>query len=255
MVFTSTAKWYISNIIDDIIPYGINTYFVLLLSWLSFCFIFQCIEATGKIDHLKLQPEEKTSGKIFWQGCKDSAFNWLWMMILVPLSGSFFKVMFPVNVESIETLQFLKIMLISMLIFDFWFYVFHRTLHVFPTLYIRFHKPHHIYKATFVFMSHAQHPVEIFLNAIGTLAGPLIYNHLIYSEPVISLTHIWCWMSMLQLFGVLDHCGYNLPINPFFIFHLPFLTTIRDHDIHHMTFNKSYGGILNIWDTLGGTRA
>lgn len=104
-------------------------------------------------------------------------------------------------------------------------------------------------------MSHAQHPVEIMLNGIGTVGGPLIYSYIISQRPCISIYLLWVWFAIIQFFGVTDHCGYNFGISPLFIIHFPFLLDTRDHDEHHRRLTVSYGGMFKIWDWLGGTLA
>jgi hypothetical protein len=60
---------------------------------------------------------------------------------------------------------------------DVCFYCYHRLLHSSKFgLYERFHKPHHLFKAPFAWTSHAVHPVEMALQSVGTMAGPLLFS-------------------------------------------------------------------------------
>lgn len=247
--------WYMERLGETFWDYGVPTFAVLIGSWTMFCAVVDLVIRTGWYEHLKLQPHSKTSGKMFWNGCRDSAFNWAWLALITPFSGPVFQALFPKEIETPPVFELFKMSLFSVCIFDFWFYCFHRTLHEYPTLYKKYHKPHHLYTATFVWMSHAQHPVEIMLNSIGTLAGPLIWSYCIASEPCVNVYMIWFWFAQIQLFGVVDHCGYDFGISPFFFFHFPFLLDTYDHDEHHRLLKVSYGGMFKIWDWFGGTVA
>ena len=57
---------------------------------------------------------------------------------------------------------------------DVWFYFYHRTLHTVPSLYIRFHKPHHVFTAPFAATSHAPPPVAMLLQGVGGMLGILL---------------------------------------------------------------------------------
>ena len=94
-------------------------------------------------------------------------------------------------------------LLASFLIDDACFYVYHRALHSRPWLYAAFHKQHHAYIAPFAWSSHAVHPVEMSLQSIGAMIGPLLFR---FDRPL-----FWLWLTLRQWQGVLDHAGYELP--------------------------------------------
>jgi sterol desaturase/sphingolipid hydroxylase (fatty acid hydroxylase superfamily) len=60
------------------------------------------------------------------------------------------------------------------LVDDLCFYGYHRALHSNPEWYRRFHKQHHAFKAPYALVSHATHPLEMMLQSVGAMAGPLL---------------------------------------------------------------------------------
>jgi len=226
--------------------YSLGTFCVLFGGWLVMCTAFQLLESSGALEGLKVQPIDKTSGRIRHEGFRDSIKNWAMVALLLPFSGSFLAAAFPADAPRLGLTDGFAFWLVSLIIYDAWFYVFHRVLHEVPFLYIKFHKPHHIYRATFVWMSTAQHPVEVMLNSIGVMAGPIIY--LMAGRPI-SIFDWWIWATFVQFFGVVDHCGYELPFLPA----LPLSMHPEFHDMHHEYFNFNFGGYFTIWDRCFGT--
>ena len=100
---------------------------------------------------------------------------------------------------------------------------YHRWLHADRDRYIRFHKPHHIFTAPFCWTSHAVHPVEMLLQSVGAMVGPVFLG--------MNLRTLWVWLAVRQWQGVLDHTGYELPIDP--IGWIPGVGGTKFHDNHH----------------------
>lgn len=215
---------------------GVQTGAVLAGSWTFFCGVFEVCERFNAFP-VKTQDAAKTTGAVRLQGLRDSLFNWAWILALVPFSGGVFEGLFPRDI-AMSPSDCALCFALSVVVFDVWFYAFHRTLHEVGWLYRRFHKPHHIYKATFVWMSHAQSPVEVALNGIGTLAGPVLFGA--------NLHFVWAWLAFVQLFGVLDHCGYSFGS-------VWGVTSPQHHDAHHRLFNVNYGGMFTVFDHMFGT--
>ena len=133
---------------------------------------------------------------------------------------------------------------VSFLLDDLWFYAYHRTLHSSPGLYKRFHKPHHVFTAPFAWTSHAVHPVEMMLQSIGALCGPLLFG---FGREL-----LWLWLVVRQWQGVLDHTGYELPVDP--IGWIPGVGGTKFHDEHHQYFNANYASCFSFIDDIFGTR-
>jgi sterol desaturase/sphingolipid hydroxylase (fatty acid hydroxylase superfamily) len=127
---------------------------------------------------------------------------------------------------------------------DMLFYWFHRTLHH-PMVYKHVHKQHHRYHNTHVLATEYAHPVEDGLNAIATMAGPLVLgSHMAISGlyPALKL-----WQS------VDAHSGINLPfpLSPWSP--LQPLDCASAHSFHHSHNAGMYGGYTRFWDWLCGT--
>jgi sterol desaturase/sphingolipid hydroxylase (fatty acid hydroxylase superfamily) len=102
-------------------------------------------------------------------------------------------------------------------------YYWHRMMHL-PFFYKYFHKYHHFYKSPEPWDDMYIHPIE----AIG-------YYLILYSPPFLFTCHIYAfliYMIIMGICGVLDHSGIQ--------FSFPFLYNTKDHDIHHMKFDRNY---------------
>eukprot|EP00658_Telonema_sp_P-2_P017287 TRINITY_DN16698_c0_g2_i1.p1 TRINITY_DN16698_c0_g2~~TRINITY_DN16698_c0_g2_i1.p1 ORF type:complete len:154 (-),score=23.92 TRINITY_DN16698_c0_g2_i1:175-636(-) len=122
--------------------------------------------------------------------------------------------------------------------------VYKRQLHAHPELYRRFHKPHHIFTAPFAWTSHAVHPVEMSLQSVGAMMGPIVFGF--------GREQLWLWLVLRQWQGVMDHIGLELPMDP--LCWLPGLGGTKFHDQHHQYFNANYASCFSFIDDLFGTR-
>ena len=105
-----------------------------------------------------------------------------------------------------------------------------------PWLYRRFHKPHHRLTAPFAWGSHAVHPVEMLLQSGGAMAGPATWSCLYGGIPVHAW---WVWLCVIQMQGVMDHSGFELP-PPFDVWAmLPGFGGTKFHDEHHQSATRS----------------
>jgi sterol desaturase/sphingolipid hydroxylase (fatty acid hydroxylase superfamily) len=135
---------------------------------------------------------------------------------------------------------------------DLCFWAYHRALHVNKDWYTRFHKPHHIFTKPFAVVSHATHPVEMALQAVGALSGPLLLG--------MPRRAFWCWLVLRQWQGIEDHCGYELPFSPSAMLRrakLPFAWALWGggafHDEHHAKFCGNYASVFPAIDWAFGT--
>jgi sterol desaturase/sphingolipid hydroxylase (fatty acid hydroxylase superfamily) len=235
------GAWYASELSAGAASHSLPLLASLLGLWLLFCGVFEATARTGALDGRKLQPHSKTSGAVLRDGLRGSLRNWAGIAVTAPLAGPLLAAAFPYDAVWPSAGGLAGFALLSLAVFNTWFYAYHRTLHVYPALYQRFHKEHHHLTATFVWMSHAQHPLEILLNGIGTLGGPLIWR--VGLGLPLPFPLLLGWLALVQLFGVLEHCGYDLPISPLLLVgHLPGFNTVKDHDEHHRRLTVAYGG-------------
>lgn len=118
-------------------------------------------------------------------------------------------------------------------IFDFLFYIFHRTLH--NKLFYKYHKLHHSTYGDKAVSANYMHIVDYFLELVIPF---WITISLINCSLITSFT----FGIIGNLNGVITHSGYNIP----------FLPSSDMHKDHHVINNKYYG-VGGPWDYLLGT--
>lgn len=136
---------------------------------------------------------------------------------------------------------------VCMQIDDALFYWIHRALHHYPLLYKHIHKQHHRFGHTVGLAVEYAHPVEDLLNAVATMAGPLLLG---------------CHMAVVLLYPTLKlaqsidaHCGYDLPFPLSIWSAVEVMDCAPAHSFHHSRNTGMYGGFFVFWDRLCGTDA
>jgi len=237
--------------------YGLGTYAVLLGSWLAACAPFFLLDRLHLVERYRIQrtPDGKRVPAACDPRVKAEAkrlvlTNWTWLLPAVLAAAPVLKRLFPADAAPPAWQFVLPIALLWFVLHDCSFYCYHRTLHEVPWLYRRFHKPHHRLTAPFAWGSHAVHPVEMALQSLGAMSGPLLWS-IVFGLPVHAW---WLWLALIQIQGVMDHSGYALPL-PFDVFAmLPGFGGTRFHDEHHQYFNGNYAAALSVIDDVMGTR-
>ena len=113
----------------------------------------------------------------------------------------------------------------------------HRGLHH-PLIYKTIHKPHHTYRYTTPFSSHAFHPIDGFGQGvpycIATFFIPM--HDIVY---LCMFVIINCWTVMIH-----DQVDFG---------ETRLINSTGHHTIHHVEFNYNYGQYTTLWDRIGGT--
>lgn len=124
------------------------------------------------------------------------------------------------------------------LLYDIFYYSFHRLLHV-RSIYGYIHKHHH--KQICPIRGHDDavntHPFEY-------LIGMYIHLLVVYLIPSHAIT-VFLFLVTGGLMSSLNHTRYDV--------HLGFIFSVRDHDMHHRIPQSNYGQYTQIWDRLFGT--
>jgi len=227
-----------------------KTYGVLLASWVGCCLPFEIMDRFRLFAEYKIQdrPIDPRHREIAF---RMAALNWTWLPFALLFASPLLAARFP-EIElsaqsmpwSIILLQFITCFIVD----DLCFYFYHRALHEIKPLYIRFHKPHHIFTAPFVWTSHAVHPVEMLLQAVGTMLGPICWSFSSYGMPA---KIYWAWLAIRQLQGVLDHTGYHFKLDP--LTWIPGCGGTKFHDDHHKYFVCNYASAFSAIDHFFGT--
>ena len=136
---------------------------------------------------------------------------------------------------------------VCMQVDDALFYWIHRALHHYPVLYRHIHKQHHRFGHTVGIAVEYAHPAEDLLNAVATMAGPLLLG---------------CHMAVVLLYSALKlaqsidaHCGYDLPFPLSIWSAIEVMDCAPAHCFHHSRNSGMYGGFFVFWDRLCGTDA
>lgn len=130
----------------------------------------------------------------------------------------------------------------SMVLFDAWFYWFHRLIHA-PLFYRRVHQWHHMTLTPVAWSNNSDRLVDnLFLQSYW-----LVAHFLVPAAPAVLLAH----KLYDEVTGVVGHSGYEhggrwcLPPSP--------LVGVTHHDQHHRFFRCNYATHFTWWDRLMGT--
>ncbi|XP_063058628.1 lathosterol oxidase [Engraulis encrasicolus] len=131
--------------------------------------------------------------------------------------------------------------MVSFLFFtDMCIYWIHRFLHH-KLIYKHFHKPHHVWKITTPFASHAFHPVDGFLQGLPYHIYPFLF-------PLHKLLYLGLYVCV-NIWTISIHDGdYRLP--------RPLQAVINGaahHTEHHLAFDYNYGQYFTVWDRIGSS--
>jgi len=130
----------------------------------------------------------------------------------------------------------------SLVLFDTWFYWFHRLIHTRP-LYARVHRWHHLTVTPVVWSNNSDRLIDnLFLQSYW-----LVAHFLVPAAPAVLLAH----KLYDQVTGVVGHSGFEhggiwcWPPSP--------LVGVTHHDQHHRFFRCNYATHFTLWDRLMGT--
>jgi len=131
---------------------------------------------------------------------------------------------------------------LSLVLFDTWFYWFHRLIHTRP-FYRRVHQWHHMTVTPVAWSNNSDRLVDnLFLQSYW-----LVAHFLVPAAPAVLLAH----KLYDQVTGVVGHSGYEhggswtWPPSP--------LVGVTHHDQHHRYFRCNYATHFTLWDRLMGT--
>ncbi|KAI9298629.1 hypothetical protein K502DRAFT_299252, partial [Neoconidiobolus thromboides FSU 785] len=219
---------------------ALSTYFIS-----SFFFYLVDIHYFTNYSQYKIQQRKKEVHKDYIKALPVVSKNFL--LIAFPYSYSLYYLLHPTSpmysslerakeyFSQVPTIgQFLRDIIIYLLITEVGFYYVHRLLHH-PLLYAKFHKLHHEFTAPIGLAAvYATVPEFMFSNMLPLMLGPLILR----SHPLT----VYFWFIFAILNTVTVHSGYNLP----------FLRPAAGHDYHHEKFHYMFG-LLGILDRFHKT--
>jgi lathosterol oxidase len=116
-------------------------------------------------------------------------------------------------------------------------YFIHRALHL-PMFYKTIHKPHHRFKHTTPFSSHAFHPLDGFSQGIPYYIFALLFP---IQKDLFSALFVFVNVWTVSIHDQVDFCGAGL------------INSTGHHTLHHELFVYNYGQYFTFWDRLCGT--
>ncbi len=132
--------------------------------------------------------------------------------------------------------------IVTLILFDAWFYFGHRLLHWGPMY--RFHSQHHKSVAPTVWSNDSS-------GIVDTLIQHSFYLVVWFVFPVPALSLV-ALRIFDQISGMIGHSGFELFASRLARKPSPFICTVF-HDLHHSKYNYNYGNIFSVWDRLCGT--
>ncbi|MEM7243632.1 MAG: sterol desaturase family protein [Pseudomonadota bacterium] len=133
-------------------------------------------------------------------------------------------------------------LLVSVVIYDAWFYWFHRLMHT--KLFYRFHAQHHVSVAPTAWSNNNDNLVGTFFEQSYFLVAPILMPF----PPVVFVLHkVWD-----QVTGMIGHAGHEFFASPSARAPWPGVCTTY-HDQHHSYFHFNFANTFTIWDRLCGT--
>ncbi len=154
-----------------------------------------------------------------------------------------------------STEQNIRDILTMTLIQEFGFYVTHRMMHAYTSLY-KYHKVHHEYKINTALAAQHNHPVDFVVSLSGPAVLALV---LVPNGHSISQFQFLLWVLSANMD---DHCGYAFPWSPLRWF--PGSALTDEHEYHHSQnmgcfstklswFNDWFGGSEQYQRYYGGS--
>jgi len=169
------------------------------------------------------------------------------------VAGSFLRIIFPLHFltifstykgwiprpkyylpEDVTDFNILSDLFLCIMFADVWNYWWHRCMHV-PYFFNRFHRLHHEYTYTFVWVNHAFSDIEV-----------LIFGASVVIPPILLSSHVLTtWLfTIFTIFSTgYQHSGYIFP----------YMDASAFHDAHHYVVNANFASHFPFMDMIFGT--
>lgn len=236
------------------VEHGVSTFAVLFGSWAAYTAAFELLERLhilpwGPVKRCQSRtPPQSDSPELRARAWSMVQRIWALIFFLSLCGAPVMQRLFPTCQDALAEaststsyISFLALRIaLAFLVDDLWFYWYHRVLHENKKLYALFHKPHHAFTQPFSWTSHAVHPVEMLLQSVGGVGGPLVAGFLLNAP--FTRYEFYVWLALRQLAGVVDHCGFTIGFG-----------RAKFHDLHHEHFICNYASFFESYDRIFGT--
>ncbi|MEM7038998.1 MAG: sterol desaturase family protein [Bacteroidota bacterium] len=168
------------------------------------------------------------------------------LVLILSFSGFYFTQDFYIMWEFPPIWLMLVQIATVILVDDFYFYFYHRTLHENKYLLKTIHKRHHTASKPFPMDYMYVHPLEWMLGTIGVVLG-VSTVFLIFGE--MHAWTFWTYICIRNFHEMHIHSGVKSTL----VRHLSLIGTSDHHDLHHSKPVGNYSSTLKIWDKILGT--
>lgn len=146
------------------------------------------------------------------------------------------------NIEDHGWLYYFMVIPVMFLIYDFWFYLTHLSLHN-KFLFNSVHVVHHKSKYVSPLSALSMHPIEALANQAALVA-------LFFLFPI-HTSHVHLWAAVTIAYTTYLHLGVEIYSDKFLNTRFgKLLYTATEHAKHHSYFTGNYGFYTLIWDKL-----
>lgn len=129
---------------------------------------------------------------------------------------------------------------------DLWFYISHRYMHENKFLLKNIHSIHHRATTPFPLEYLYAHPIEWMIGMIGTALG---FGIIFVFMPV-NIFSLWLFGLIRNLHEIHIHSDLDIKSMNW----IPFVSSTKNHDLHHSKLKGNYASTFTFWDTIFNTK-
>ena len=216
-------------------------YVLLLLTYFTAGFIIRYINQS-QLAHLKIQ-EKQCPESIVKRDIIQSVKSLASIAFFLSLGHLSYELGYGFNADNQSPVVMSITFLLSLFLFDTWFYWGHRLIHS-KLLFKHVHKWHHQTTTPTLWSNNSDSILDnLFLQSYWAVVHFLFPVH-----PVVILVHKF----FDQVSGMLGHSGYEYCASRLYRWPSPFVS-VCFHDQHHSAFHCNYATHFTIWDKWMGT--
>ena len=198
----------------------------------------------SKLDYLKIQ-EKHCPDEIVKRDIKQSVKSLASIALFLALGRLSYQLGYGFNADDHSPALMVITFLLSLFLFDTWFYWFHRLIHS-KFLFKHVHRWHHQTVTPTLWSNNS----DSFLDNLFLQSYWAVVHFLFPVHPVVILVH----KIFDQVTGMLGHSGYEYCASKLYRWPSP-LVSVCFHDQHHSAFHYNYATHFTVWDKWMGTMA
>jgi sterol desaturase/sphingolipid hydroxylase (fatty acid hydroxylase superfamily) len=182
--------------------------------------------------------------------------NVLCFVVIESSTVLYFSFVLPPNGNAMDILYFIPVSFGFEVIFDFFHYITHYTLHKFPYLYKHSHKKHHKFQYPSAITTFYQDPADILFTNVMPVSGTVYIMTRFLDMSFYTFSLITMYKTYVEIYGHTGKALKNTSSFPQCIW-LPRALGIQlrvdDHDAHHSKNTCNYAKRFSLWDKVFNT--